>query len=219
MTRTCAIHQPNFFPWRGYFDKIKESDVFVFLDDVEVVKTGSSPFNRTSLKISNNSIYFTVPKKKKNSRIINDIKFSDDMWKKKLMKTIDNNYSKSKNYKKNKNFVMELINFDNEFISKFNCNSILKIASYLGISNKNFVFSSEVNSKENSTKRLISICKYFDCDQYLSGVGGKFYQDEKLFESNKINLKYQNYKEPAYSQIGSNFIQGLSVIDYLFNHE
>ena len=219
MTRTCAIHQPNFFPWMGYFNKIKECDVFVILDDVEVVKTGSSSFNRTNLKVNKNSTYITAPIKKKDSLVINDIKFSNNIWKKKLVKTIVNNYSKSKNFKKNISFIIELINFDNEYVCEFNCNSIFKIANYLGISNKNFVFSSEVKSTKKSSERLINICKYFGCDQYLSGVGGKLYQDDNLFKNNNIKLKYQSYNESAYSQMGGDFIRGLSVIDYLFNHE
>jgi hypothetical protein len=33
-----AAHQPNLFPWLGFFDKMRDSDVFVLLDAV--------PFNR-----------------------------------------------------------------------------------------------------------------------------------------------------------------------------
>jgi hypothetical protein len=34
--KIIAIHQPNFFPWLGYFSKIKQADAFVFLDNVDI---------------------------------------------------------------------------------------------------------------------------------------------------------------------------------------
>jgi hypothetical protein len=34
----CAIHQPQTFPWLGYFAKIMQADVFIFLDNVAVKK-------------------------------------------------------------------------------------------------------------------------------------------------------------------------------------
>ena len=40
--RICAIHQPNFFPWLGYFDKTVRADIFVLLDDVQYQKTGGN---------------------------------------------------------------------------------------------------------------------------------------------------------------------------------
>ena len=30
--KIIGIHQPNLFPWLGYFNKIHRSDEFVFLD-------------------------------------------------------------------------------------------------------------------------------------------------------------------------------------------
>ena len=38
MKKTCAIVQPHYLPWIGYFDLIKKVDTFVFLDDVKYVK-------------------------------------------------------------------------------------------------------------------------------------------------------------------------------------
>ena len=38
----CAIHQPNFFPWLGYFEKIWRADVFIFLNQVDYEKSGHS---------------------------------------------------------------------------------------------------------------------------------------------------------------------------------
>ena len=44
-----GIHQPNFFPWLGYFDKLCRSDIFVMLDDVQFSKTGGNWCNRVRL--------------------------------------------------------------------------------------------------------------------------------------------------------------------------
>ena len=37
-----AVHQPQYLPWLGYFDKMARSDLFVFLDNVQYNKEGVS---------------------------------------------------------------------------------------------------------------------------------------------------------------------------------
>src|SRR5256885_16256985 len=56
-----AIHQPNFFPWLAYFDKIARADIFVFLDDVQYEKTGGTWSNRVRLLISGQAAWATMP--------------------------------------------------------------------------------------------------------------------------------------------------------------
>ena len=50
-----AGHQPNFFPWFGYFEKIIKSDIFVFSDDVKYPK--ESYTNRVEIPFQNKEYY------------------------------------------------------------------------------------------------------------------------------------------------------------------
>ena len=48
---------------------------------------------------------------------------------------------------------------------------------------------SELNVKTSSTQRIIDVCKKVGGDTYVSGIGGKNYLDEKLFENNNLKLE------------------------------
>ena len=41
-----AIHQPEHFPYMGFFQKMKAADVFVILDDVQYTKGNFQNRNR-----------------------------------------------------------------------------------------------------------------------------------------------------------------------------
>ena len=49
-----SIHQPNYLPWIGYFNKIARSDIFVIFDDVQF-PIGKKGFfgNRNKIKTKN----------------------------------------------------------------------------------------------------------------------------------------------------------------------
>ena len=95
---------------------------------------------------------------------------------------------------------------------------ILKtVIEWLNIKTK-ILFESDLDVKGKSSKRLVNICKEVNATTYLSGIGGKNYLDEKIFQENKININYQEYSPISYPQINSKtFIPNLSILDLLFN--
>jgi len=81
---TVAIHQPNFLPWLGYFDKIARCDTFIALDDVQLVR-GKSYTCRAKILSQGNELWLTVPVLNKSDKIlIKDSKVDNKQnWKKK----------------------------------------------------------------------------------------------------------------------------------------
>jgi len=93
---TVAIHQPNFFPWLGYFDKIIRSNVFVFLDEVQFPKKGGSWSNRVKMLIAGEAKWVTASIERNYSglRNINEMNFQADNWRVKMLKSLRTNYNK-----------------------------------------------------------------------------------------------------------------------------
>ena len=54
-----AIHQPEHFPYLGFFEKMKHADLFVILDDVQYSKGNWQNRNRF-LNKNNTDEFFTI---------------------------------------------------------------------------------------------------------------------------------------------------------------
>ncbi len=221
MSCLVAIHQPNFFPWPGYFDKIRQADVFVFLDAVDYPRSGSggmgSWINRVKLGIQGQARWITCPLRRMplgspiNAAVIDD----SQPWRKKMLKTLDANYRKAPNYERAIAVLKPLIEERESYISPFNINAIKTIAAGLGLETR-FVLQSELTYEGRATELLISLVKSVGGDQYLAGGGAGGYQQDDLFFENGVELVYQNYAQPSYGPTDK-FIPGLSIIDYLMH--
>ena len=219
--KTVAIHQPNFLPWLGYFYKIANCNQFVILDNVDFQQGNlTSLTNRTKIKCSGQAHYFTISVKKGDSKLIKDIcvdKFATRIDKQ--IRTIQLNYAKSPFFKEMfplfNQVLLESMKFDlmndlNEYLIKFICN-ILEIKTPIIRASELKIQTSDRN------ERIIEICKALSSKIYFSGNGGRKYHDEGLFNRNGIEIKYTDFIQGEYKQVGNNFIPGLSIIDVLFN--
>jgi len=213
-----GIHQPNFMPWLGYFYKIWQSDIFIFLDDVQFIKTGSNYTNRVTINISGKNKYFTVPIKRGHGiQQIDETIFLNEKWKKKFASTLQANYAKSPFFNTNRELIFELINFNATTLSDYNINFIETISQQLNLNTK-FIRSSKFQIKTKSTQRLIELIKKVDGDIYLSGEGGDEYQEHNLYQKANIEVAYNIMPSFKYTQPKTEeFISGLSVVDAIFN--
>lgn len=215
--KIIAIHQPNFLPWAGYFNKIANSDVFILLNHVEYTKNG--PINRNKIKINCAEHFITVPVKMDSSKsAIDEVKISDSKQLQKIWKTIEQNYKKSTYFEALQDDFKKILLDEYVFLADLNIALIKHIISVLDISTS-LVKSSELYKNEVLQKNelIVDIIKKQQGTLYISGHGAKKYNDENLFDNNHIKLVYQQFLVPSYPQLGEGFIEKLSIIDMLFN--
>jgi hypothetical protein len=221
--KKIAIHQPNLFPWLGYFHKIKECDAFIFLDHTLNNKNEATYTRRVQLLNSHaNTCFVTIPVVKSvgtNFSPINSWQINTNQpgFPSKILRTIEHSYCKHPYYDEIFPLVEAFFIESNKTLASRNIDFITSTCKLLEI-DKPFYLSSELNFHGNGTELLISLVKSVNGDVYISGKGGNKYQDPKLFSENRIELIYTSFKHPVYNQKSQKeFIPGLSILDALFN--
>ncbi len=216
-----AIHQPNFFPWLGYFDKIARSDVFILLDHVQFQKTGGTWSNRVKVLISGEEHWLTAPVDRSfhGTRSINEMSFTTAQdWRGKLLKTLAAAYRRAPYFDEAFAVLEPLILNPEANIARFNGKALTVLAQYLGLPVEKFRWSSEFMVAEHASEMLIFLTRAVGGDAYMCGGGAEGYQQDAVFSAAGIVLIYQNFEHPVYPQLGSKeFASGLSIIDALMN--
>jgi hypothetical protein len=213
-----SCHQPNFFPWLGYFHKIRWSETFVVLDDALIQKTGGSVTNRTSLAPGGKQIWFTAPIDRTFSGTlrIDQVQFSQrEPFRERLLATLKTTYSRAPFFTPMWSALAPLVENPEPLLAAYNTHAIRSIATLLELPAE-LVLASSFGVDATSTARLVEITLAANGNTYLYGGGAKDYQDDLLFFGRGLNLFEQGFKPPTYPRGTQPEIAGLSVIDALF---
>jgi len=219
MAGLVAIHQPNFFPWLGYFDKIRRADAFVFLDAVDYPRSGSGSMgswsNRVRLSIQGEARWVNCPVQRMplGSPISDAVIDDRQPWRDKLLKTLEANYRRAPGYSAALAFIEPLIRTEETNLATFNIRAIEAIATHLGATTR-FLRQSELAHSGSSTDLLVSLVKAAGGDAYLAGGGAGGYQEDRVFAEDGVRLVLQGFSPRPYGE-EARFIPGLSVVDYL----
>ena len=213
-----AIHQPMYLPYPGFFNKMKEADIFVFGDDVKFSRHYF--INRNRIKTPDGTLMLTIPLKSASPKKISEIEISHETkWEFKHFRSIQTFYRKADYYESYIDFFERVYKKNWKLLIDINMETTYYLMKQLEI-NVEIYFTSKILKNyefKGKTQRIIDICEVLGADVYLSGPGGKHYLEPGLFERNGIKLVYQNYAPKEYKQLYGEFIPNLSVIDLLFN--
>ena len=217
-----AIHQPHFFPWLGYFDKIKDVDIFVLLDEVQFEKGSQMSRNRV-LDNNGNIKYLTISCDTTDflNRSYRDISTKDNpTWIHKQINCLCNYYRNS-NFKKEIDSIMQNY-YQNDYntVFQWTYESIRLSCDLLEISTP-IILQSQIEYDKTSKRSdlVLEICKQLGADEYYSGKGASVnYLDKQKFNSENIDIVFQNFEHPVYEQLNSDaFVPGLSILDYFYS--
>jgi hypothetical protein len=93
-----AVHQPQYLPWLGYFDKMRRADVFCYLNDVQYKKNEWQ--NRNRIKTAQNWQWLTVPVRYHFPEKINEVHINNGVdWTRKHLQALITNYRRAPYYK------------------------------------------------------------------------------------------------------------------------
>lgn len=216
-----AMHQPNFLPWLGFFNKISRSDIFILMDRVQFPKGGGNWTNRHYLLISNEKRWSTIPIVRKYSglRTVKEIEFADyTAWRSRYIYQLEINYANHPFFSEMVLFLRSVFPVNARFLSDFNIKVLNALVDVLGLNTTQFVPLSDLSSNSTGSDLLCDAISEVGGHTYLSGDGSKEYLETELFKSKGIQLEFQNFSHPKYKQYNQrNFVTGLSIVDALMN--
>lgn len=210
-----AIHQPQYLPWLGYFDKMDRCDLFVFLDSVQFKKNEWQ--NRNRIKTARGWQYLTVPVRHRFPQSILDVRIDNRAdWARKHLQALTVHYGKAPYFQDHLPFLQQVYGTRWDSLCDLCIALIRYLASALGITVK-VARSSEREWSPEPTERLIEICRWAGADSYLTGAGGSHYMRLDRFREEGIRVLWQEFASPIYPQRYGPFEPNLSIVDLLFN--
>ncbi|MEM9044615.1 MAG: WbqC family protein [Pseudomonadota bacterium] len=215
MTKTIGIIQPNFLPWRGYFDFIDEVDEFILLDDVKFTPRDWRNRNRIRTR-DGRSKWLTVPIINKHQQPISEARTSNHIdWRQRHASLLVENYGKAPFYEKVIGQLFEIYRQSEDSLLTLNVKLIHWVMSLLEIETP-ILMATDLNVSGDKNSRLIEICRRRGATRYLSGASAQAYLDATQWSDAGISVAFKCYKGyPEYQQIAEPFDPFVSVLDLL----
>lgn len=216
MNVTVGIIQPNYLPWRGYFDFIAEVDVFIFLDDVQYTRGDWRNRNRIRLR-KGGSAWITVPVCHGGSCEIREARIDQSRpWAKQHLASLQSNYCGTEGFASFFPVLEEALSHTWERIADLDIALTKKILKHLGITTP-LLSASDLGVEGRRDERLIRLVRAVRGTRYLSGPAALAYLQPGLWRAAGIELAFKSYAGYApYQQVGPGFDPQVSIVDTIF---
>jgi hypothetical protein len=218
MACVVSIHQPAYLPWLGYLDRIRRSDVFVFLDSVQFQRNSFQ--NRNKVRTAQGWTWLTVPLLSKGhiEGVLADIEIDQSKtWQRKHLATISQSYAAAP-------FREQVM----AWLAPLYAENWVRLAdlcwTMLNAHLKQFEIPTKLVRARDLDDRgarksdlVLELCRQVGATTYISGSMGRGYIDEASFQSAGIELRYDDYRHPVYRQLHGGFESHMAAIDLMMN--
>lgn len=214
-----GIHQPAYLPWLGYFDRISNVDLFIYLDTVQFQK--GSFQNRNKILGPKGPMWLTVPVEtagKLDTNFLQETRCDNTQnWNVKHLGSIRAAYGRANNFADVMPQLMPFYTNKYDHLSDLCWDMLAEFNRMLGIRTE-IVRASQLGDVEGKKGDLVrDLCLKVGADGYLSGSQGRGYLDLASFAKAGIKVKFQNFRPTPYPQSTNDFVPAMGVVDYLFN--
>ena len=189
-----AAHQPDIFPYVGFFQKMMQSDYF----DLAIYDDYAKDRYMSRVKIGrlHQLTWMNVPVVKKSKTMICDIALKD-CWRSSLQHQISKQYKHFPFFKERYYVVERVLDSDHTTLAEIGVSSILSIKDFVGIDRPKIDYLGYNLPKGQRGIGIIELVRRYrnkyDVDPlYLSGAGGHKYMDLGVFLDNGVDVRFSD---------------------------
>lgn len=211
-----ALMQPYFLPYIGYWQLMREVDVFVISNDTKYIK--QSWINRNRLLFNGQIRYITLPLRSASDyALISDRKISSDFDGNRETQKICQSYG-IKETDHRKEFVSRVMTTNGEDLDRVLLQSINLLSAYLKI-NCQIVLASdlEIPGILRKEERIYFVGKTIGGHDYYNLPGGRDLYNKTDFHEKGYGLNFIDPVVIPYKQKVNNFVPNLSILDLILS--
>lgn len=218
MKRTVVIAQPAYLPWLGYFELMRQADVFVFLDSVQFARQSWQCRNRIR-GADGKPLWLSVSLiHQPHGTLIRDIVLPPDqsVWTTKHLRLLTERLGHAPHFEAVHAALAPIYRAPPPLLADLTIAIVRTLAARLGLAPQ-FLRSSLLPVGGAKADLVLNLLRHLGTTDYYSAAGSAVYLDaaREQFVSAQIECRYQTWEHPRYEQGGGEFVSHLAIVDAL----
>lgn len=223
MGLSVAGIQPGYLPWLGYFDQMRQVDLFVVADEMPFTRAGWAHRNR--VRAAAGPVWLRVPVHARRGQRIDEVGIDHRRrWARGHVRTLEQAYARSPHRDEELPALARALDATPDRLVDLTVPLLRLLAGRLGITTPLVVSSdrgleqayrSRGSAAADPTDRIIAFLHELGADQLLEGAAGRAYLDVDRCRRAGIRVRFHDYDHPTYPQLHPGFTSHLSVVDLL----
>lgn len=188
-----AAHQPDLFPYSGFWHKMYKADMF----DVAIWDQLQRPGFQTRVKMMGSWVTLPVLDRRMGQSIA-ETRIDPAMWRRLLTDAIVGKYRDARYWKARSDEVLSWIDLiQSEWLWQANLSLIVAVRDALAIRTPLGIGM----ALPHGTGGLVDLCRQYGADTYLSGPGGRKYMDLSMLADAGVDVEFSAHVAPVEDSI------------------